>query len=191
MGFPSMLNLGLQNCDSTFVARQDDDDVSTEDRFELQVQEFALDEDTILVCGSAEVVDLEGKFLHSIVQPDNRRDLSLALVKNNVIPHSSVMFRKTAVVAMGGYRVDMHGCEDYDLWLRLMPHGSFSGIQKKVLSYLSNPVGMTRTKIKFSVIWRLRQSRMAAQKSLGVNLLHANLNDLLWVLRQLLNQFSL
>jgi glycosyltransferase involved in cell wall biosynthesis len=188
-GFPAMLNRGLEYCHGQFVARQDDDDISMEDRFELQVNQLNTNDALVLSCGFAEVVDRYGVLLYSINQPEDGNLLAQALTQNNVIPHSSAMFRKTTIEIMGGYRLDLHGCEDYDLWLRMISLGSIASVGQKVLTYLSNPEGMTKTPISVTTIRKLRTSRMAAQKVIGTNLLKANLHDLVWTFRQLANQY--
>jgi amylovoran biosynthesis glycosyltransferase AmsE len=48
--------------------------------------------------------------------------LTRKMLWQNVINHSSVMFRKSAVVGVGGYQ-NVHLAEDYDLWLRLICAG--------------------------------------------------------------------
>lgn len=189
MGFPAMLNLGLEYCCGPYVARQDDDDISLPDRFELQVHQLNAHDGLVLSCGFADVVDDSGALLYSIEQSKDNNLLAQSLTQNNVIPHSSAMFRKTTIESLGGYRLNLHGCEDYDLWLRMISFGSIASVGQKVLTYLSNPEGMTKTPISFTTIRKLRTSRMSAHKVIGTNLLKANLHDLIWTFRQLANQY--
>ena len=189
VGFPAMLNLGLLHCEGSFVARQDDDDISTPNRFELQIDCLTGNEAVSLCCGFARVIDDSGNYLYSIKQPADNTLLSIELVKNNILPHSSVMFRKEAIQKLGGYRLDMHGCEDYDLWLRLLSVGQISSVNETILTYLSNPLGMTKTPISLSTIRKLRISRMNAQREIGLGPCKANINDYVWSMRQILNQY--
>lgn len=187
-GFPAMLNLGIKFCSGSLIARQDDDDISLPNRFELQVQHLENEQDTVLVSGFANVIDTSGNFLHEITQPLDNFELAHQLVRKNIIPHSSAMFRKSSMLQLGGYRVGMHGCEDYDLWLRFVTIGKIGSVGRVVLLYLSNPLGMTLKPIQKVTIQELRRSRMTAQEVLEICKLQANLNDFVWLLRQRLNQ---
>jgi glycosyltransferase EpsE len=187
-GFPAMLNLGIKFCSGSLIARQDDDDISLPNRFELQVQYLENEQDAVLVCGFANVIDTSGNFLHEINQPLDSYELAHQLVRKNIIPHSSAMFRKSSLLQLGGYRVKMHGCEDYDLWLRFLTIGKIGSVGQVVLLYLSNPLGMTLKPIHKATIQELRRSRMTAQEVLKICKLRANLNDFCWLVRQRLIQ---
>jgi hypothetical protein len=59
--------------------------------------------------------------------------------------HPSVMFRRDAVLAIGGYR-DMGWAEDYDLWLRLAAAGArFARLPQTLFFWRERPQRATRT----------------------------------------------
>jgi glycosyltransferase involved in cell wall biosynthesis len=190
IGFPAMLNLGLTAATGEFVVRVDDDDISTNDRFESQIDYLMCNVDVTLVCGFAEVINIDGDTSHWIEQPVDTFDLGVQLVKKNVIPHSSVMFRRDPILALGGYSEIAHGCEDYELWLRVAANGLIGSVQHKVVTYLNNPDGMSKTSIKWSVIKELRRVRMVAQKKMGIGIVKSNLNDFIWVTKQYLGRYK-
>jgi hypothetical protein len=108
-------SLGLKAATVEFVARVDDDDVSSSDRFESQVNYLMHNDKSTLVCGFAEVVDRTGTLLYWFKQPIDSLDFALRLAKDNIIPHSIVMFRLGPVLALGSYSETLRGCEDYEL----------------------------------------------------------------------------
>lgn len=168
MGFAAMLNVGVEASAGEYIARHDDDDIASNFRLSMQMEAFQHDESIGLVTGWAKVVTPSGEDKYWIKPPKDSKQISHALLTTNVIPHSSVMFKKDIWRKVGGYQVGMISCEDYDLWLRMVPHTKFLGIQEKLVTYLSNPEGMTTKPIPQKSISLIRESRQSAQKFLGV-----------------------
>ena len=64
--------------------------------------------------------------------------------------HPSVMFRRDAVLAVGGYR-DLGWAEDYDLWLRLAGAGvRFARLPEELFFWRDRPERATRTMTEYS-----------------------------------------
>lgn len=184
MGFAAMLNLGIEASAGDYIARHDDDDIADLSRLSKQMNAFADDSQLGLVTGWAEVVTESGESKYWIRPPRNHDEISHAILTQNVIPHSSVVFKKDIWERVQGYQVGMVSCEDYDLWLRMVPHTKFLGLQEKLVTYLSNPEGMTTTPIPKKSIKSLRQSRKNAQIFLGVKWPKTWLQTLIWELGQ-------
>jgi glycosyltransferase involved in cell wall biosynthesis len=180
MGFAAMLNAGIEASDGEYIARHDDDDIASEGRFSMQIDAFQDDESLGLVTGWAEVVTPTGENKYWIKPPKGSQEISHALLTQNVIPHSSVMFKKDIWRKVDGYQIGMISCEDYDLWLRMVPHARFFGIQQKLVTYLSNPEGMTTTPIPKTSIMKMRDSRKVAQEFLQVKWPRTMLQNLKW-----------
>ena len=64
-------------------------------------------------------VDTNGRDVRRVVPPVGDADIRRALIRRNVFVHSSVMVRRQALVAAGGYDAAFPVAQDYDLWLRL------------------------------------------------------------------------
>ena len=114
-------NVGIHAAKYEFIAVHDADDIMHPDRLRIQLDQISNAEIDVLgspvyefdannerVCG-----------LRSLASSDQ---LPSKMLWQNVINHSSVMLRKSAVVGVGGYR-NVHLAEDYDLWLRLISAG--------------------------------------------------------------------
>lgn len=122
-GLGIALQIGLNHCRYDFVARMDTDDIAKVDRFEKQIKEFQND-DSLDIIGSA--ID---EFSISIDKIDTVRKVPLLhreimeyAKRRNPFNHMTVMFRKSAVLAVGNYQ-PFHLSEDYYLWYRLLSNG--------------------------------------------------------------------
>ena len=116
------LEAGLKACHHELVARMDTDDIMMPDRLEKQYR-FMMEHPEIAACGGdiAEFIE-EGAILREKHMPTSAHELYRYGKKRNPLNHMTVMFRKSAVEAVGGYR-HFPGLEDYDFWSRLLAHG--------------------------------------------------------------------
>ncbi len=122
VGLGRALNEGMQHCRFEYVARMDSDDISLLDRCEKQ-----------LACMQETGADVISGCLQEFSEnpADVGREKKVPLVheeicryarRRNPFNHPCVMYKKSAVLAAGGY---MHfpGFEDYYLWVRMLQAG--------------------------------------------------------------------
>ena len=124
MGHGEARRIGLDDCSYDLVALMDADDISASDRFERQLEQFAAVPELTIVGG--DITEFVGTPDHLVgartvfaADQDIKRDMKKRCPMNQV----TVMFRKSAVAAAGGY-IDWFCEEDYYLWLRLMLDGA-------------------------------------------------------------------
>jgi hypothetical protein len=184
-GFPAMLNAGLSASTAEFVARQDDDDVSMDSRFELQTSVFQQDPEALVVAGFARVTDETGTLLHEIRQPPGPSEIGVAMIGGNIIPHSSVMFRRRAILEIGGYDPTMYGCEDYDLWLRILQIGTIRTIGECAVEVLQHSGGMSRSRLSMGVVCRLNRQRWGTSRRSGLSPLSCAFASAKWSIGEL------
>lgn len=119
LGLGNALEIGLNRCSYELVARMDADDISVENRFEKQVNEFEKDENLSIVGGQIEefigAVDNMVGIRKVPLQHEEIKEYMKARCPFN---HMTVMFRKEEVQKVGGY-MEWHCNEDYYLWLRM------------------------------------------------------------------------
>ena len=165
VGFAEMLNLGIRASSGAFIARHDDDDFSHPERLKLQTDLINDFPDTVLVGGWTNVISPDGESIY-LIKPSQRP--ALELLGQNMICHSSATFSKQAALEVGGYGENLSGCEDYDLWLKLIAKGEIRAIQTFIVDYLLNQNGMSRNPISKETMKLLNHSRKMAQKHLNV-----------------------
>jgi len=132
-GLGDALNAGLGVCSYELVARMDTDDISLPDRFKKQLKVFT--GDSIDIC-SGFVGEFE-KDENSIVSyrkvPESDKQIKVFAKKRNPLNHPAVMFRKSVVEKVGGYRKILW-FEDYYLWVRMIQNGAvFYNIQEPLV----------------------------------------------------------
>ncbi len=139
------LALGLHYARGPLVARMDGDDIATHDRLALQV-EFMNAHPEVTVLGSDyETIDRSGNCIDVITMPRDDLAIRKSLLRGNPLCHPSVVFRKDAVLAVGGYLGGIYA-QDYDLWCRLAVDRSvvFANLPQVCLRYRMIGVGSAR-----------------------------------------------
>jgi hypothetical protein len=135
-GLVSTLNEGIALARADLIARMDADDVALPERFAEQYRRMS-ESPTLGVIGSfISLVDAEGKTIRQGVYPISERDVSEFLEAGCPFAHPTVLMRREAVLAAGGYRKAFSHAEDYDLWLRIheLGYGLFN-LPKPLLKY--------------------------------------------------------
>ncbi|MBX9777740.1 MAG: glycosyltransferase [Xanthobacteraceae bacterium] len=119
IGLARCLNYGASIARAPLIARLDGDDILLPDRLAVQHARMSKDADLGLLGACVDLIDGEDR-------PLGRRRLPLAdaelrgfLRTGNPFVHSTIMMRKAAFDAVGGYRVGLRLCEDFDLWCRI------------------------------------------------------------------------
>ena len=121
VGLVGALQRGSELADTPFVARMDADDRCHPDRIGRQLS-YMEDTPNVGALGSQVAAEGAGEGLERYVEWQNGLlspdEHARELFVEAPLCHPSVMLRREALDAVGGYR-DVDGPEDYDLWLRL------------------------------------------------------------------------
>lgn len=149
-GIVAALQAGLALCRAPLVARMDADDIALPQRLAAQVAFLEAHPQVAVVGTQVE------PFPPQRVGPGLRRYLAWqnallddAAIRREIFiespfTHPSVVFRREAVLAVGGYR-DPGWPEDYDLWLRLYLAGArFGKVPQVLLRWRERPHRLTR-----------------------------------------------
>lgn len=114
-------NIGINEAEHEFIALHDADDVMHPDRLKIQLIELVRDEIEVLGSPVYEFHATNENIL-GLRSMAVGEQVSKKMLWQNVINHSTVMLRKSAITDVGGYR-NIYFAEDYDLWLRLIIAG--------------------------------------------------------------------
>lgn len=142
-GLGAALDEGLTHCRYDLVARMDSDDVSLPQRCEKELKMFAANPElAICSAGLAEFQDDENVLVGKRVLPTEHNAICTYSKKRCPFNHPVVMYRKSAVLAVGGYTSEFLMFEDYPLWVRLLKAGYQSANCDEVLLLMRTPVDM-------------------------------------------------
>lgn len=122
-GLGNALNEGIRYCKNELIARMDSDDISYPERCEKQIAVFNM-QPNVSICSSAveEFVTSPYEVESKRVLPETNDEIVEFAKKRNPFNHPCVMYKKSAVEAVGSYQ-DFYLLEDYYLWLRMLMAG--------------------------------------------------------------------
>lgn len=128
------LKTGLEQCSYEYVARMDSDDICPLDRFAIQFEEFKKDPSISVMSGYITEFTTTVDDLNLIrTVPLTHEEIYSYAKWRSPVNHAAVMFRKSAVLAVGNYGNFLWN-EDYHLWIRLLTGGyKFKNIPKILL----------------------------------------------------------
>lgn len=135
-GLGIALNEGMKHCHHDIVARMDADDICLLDRYEKQLAFLEAHPETDVVgAWISEFIESPENIVSIRNLPEHHQDIYRFGKSRNPINHPVVMFRKKAVMAVGGYQ-HMPLFEDYYLWARMLKKGyRFHNLQEPLLLF--------------------------------------------------------
>jgi glycosyltransferase involved in cell wall biosynthesis len=127
-------NVGIGEAENEIVALHDADDVMHPERLKIQLTEMVYHSADLYFTPAVEFNTKSGEVTGCRVSKQEVVDLHV-IFWNNILNHSSVLFKRDAILDIGGYR-NVYFSEDYDLWLRLIIAGKRVRQSKMVLQAL-------------------------------------------------------
>jgi len=130
------INYGIAQSRGVYIAILDDDDAWIHrDKLRLQLDFIEMRDELLCVGGGAIVVDQDGNEMLRYHKPASPADCARRALIANPLIHSSVLYRKRAVIAAGLYDEGLAGYQDWDLWLRMMRVGQVANLQEHFVMY--------------------------------------------------------
>lgn len=123
VGLGAALRHGVPLCKNEIVARMDDDDIARSIRCEMEISYLDTHQDVALVGANvSEFDDDPDKPIRIKTVPVGSENIVKFSKRRNPFCHSTVMFRKQAVLQSGNYST-MRTNQDVDLWIRMLNNG--------------------------------------------------------------------
>ena len=155
LGLAASLNRCLEQAEGKFIARQDADDYSTEERLEKQIAYLKNHPETDLLGCQSFLFDEQGvwgkeKFP---VRVTNQDFLFCSPYK-----HGAVVFRREVLERTGGYRVakETRRAEDYDLFMTIQTFGKGENLPENLYYFCESAQARKRRKYRY----RLDEARV-------------------------------
>lgn len=142
-GLAATLNEGIARAQTPYIARMDHDDICLPQRLALQVQRLKNDSELAVLGGQVRLTDASGREVAAAPLPVGKKAVAAALDDDCHIAHPTVMARREALLAVGGYDTRFF-CEDYELWLRMRDAGyAVDNLAETVLLYRDHDAKMS------------------------------------------------
>lgn len=128
-------NLALHNARADLIAVMDADDIAYPNRLQRQYDLMLSHPEITLVGSNYDTIDSRGQKISKSDLPLVNLDIRTKLVSNNPICHPTVMFRRHAVLSVGGYSGGL--AQDYELWiaLQVVPTTMFVNMSEPLIGY--------------------------------------------------------
>lgn len=145
-GLVETLNYGLKIAANELIARADVDDIYEKNRIQLQVEFLENNPEVSAVFSDYKMVSAAGANLGIFPSAISPELTAFSLMSSQRTPHPSVMYRKSLVVAAGGYLPEDFPAEDLGLWIRLVKGNQIAAIPSVLLNYTVHNSSITQTK---------------------------------------------
>ena len=142
-GLARALALGVEAADTSLIVRMDADDLAHPERLKNQVKFLLQTPDAVMVGSNVNVIDERGKYLTTSHLPLRDSGIRMRMLVGNPFAHSSVAFRREAVLSVGNYWSpdEKPFPEDLHLWRRLIRLGSVANLREPLINYRVNTDG--------------------------------------------------
>lgn len=164
---PAARNAGCFLARGRYIAIMDADDVSLPNRLSWEVEYMEKHPPVALLGGAVEWVDSSGRTFHVFRHPSDNRQLKSELVTHCVFWHPTIIMRREAFAAVGGYRPAFVCAHDYDLALRIAEKYECANLEQIVLKYRVHPTQLTFDKQREQTLCKLAARASAAARAKG------------------------
>lgn len=138
-GLAAARNAGIRHATGEWIALLDADDWWAPEKLARQVS--AILPHVVLVYTGIRLCDDKGtRSERTAVSPDAARPI---LRYSNPIAPSTALLRRDAVLAAGGFVEGSPGCEDWAMWVQLMPFGAFAAVSDPLTNYYLHPQSLS------------------------------------------------
>jgi glycosyltransferase involved in cell wall biosynthesis len=136
-GLAAARNTGIREAQGDFIGLLDADDQWLPNYLETMISLANQHPEASVYYCCAQSMDLSGKnqpqlFGGPALSPDQ---IYPQLLRANFLIPSTILMRRAAVVAAGLFDQSLRSCEDWDLWLRMLPQHQFYGTSKCLVKY--------------------------------------------------------
>lgn len=176
-GLGIALNCGPKICKNELVARMDTDDISVNNRCEIELRYLEQHPETVLVGSNVyEFSNNIDNIIDKRIVPSSFESIYKFAKRRNPFNHPTVMFRKSKVLEVGGYSKLRYG-QDYELFGRMLIYGyRLENINKCLLYFRRDEQTLKKRKNKESIRCYVQTVREFKKQKYSTNI------DVLFVL---------
>lgn len=152
--FKNKFNIGLgksrlkaiKELNGDLISIIDADDYFENEKIDKQVSVFQNNREVSICATWSKILDENFKKLYFFESNETSETIKKKLKFVNIIPHSSIMYRKKTAVEVGWYSVNLEYSQDYNLTLKLINKGEIFVIKKFLSNMISGKNNMSNSK---------------------------------------------
>jgi glycosyltransferase involved in cell wall biosynthesis len=144
-GLSRARNRGLEAAQGQFAAFLDSDDLWHPSYLDQVVAALKSSPRAVGAFAGWQYVDAKGTLLPQAIIPFGAKSSQLEqdLPWRCAVVPSGIVVRRQLVQECGGFDPQLSACEDWDLWLRLLPFGPFQGVPQVLVWYRTHGENMS------------------------------------------------
>ncbi|MDA8271865.1 MAG: glycosyltransferase family A protein [Actinomycetota bacterium] len=172
-GPSSARNLGIRNARFEWIAFLDADDIWARDKNEIQLDEVARNPKAVLVAcnwSDSAMALLDAETMRTRQLPSKKIWTSDILVLNR-FQTSTVIARRAQLDQVHGFRSELDGAEDWDMWLRLSRLGEVVIIEEPLVYYRDTNGGYSKNLMRLMNSMQKMMERESENMSINPRLL--------------------
>lgn len=184
-------NKGVQDCAGELLAFIDSDDLWDPTKIERQVATLTHYPEAVAVYCETRRIDASGKVFqdtdaYRVAWPSGWVFESLVRGRGSIcFSPTQVMITRQPFIHTGGFPVDIHQAEDYELWLRLSLEGPMLYLVETLTSYRRHPASLSvsedhefeRQAAHYKILYRLARDAASDPRIKPLSLFHAELAE--------------
>lgn len=144
-GLAAARNTGLENTAGSFVTFLDADDLLYPEAVARGLASLEGREDCAFAAGMWRTRTERGELEMAERRTPDGSAYEAMLRGNFIVMHGAVLYRRDALVSVGGFRAELPSCEDYDVYLRLLRRWDVALHDHTVAEYRRHDHNMTRS----------------------------------------------
>lgn len=143
-GLAAARNTGLHAATGEFILFLDGDDRMMPQSLALNLRRFAERPEIAMAYGGYRMVDGEGAPSWQARMPELGADHYATMLEGNCIGmHATVLYRRAALLAIGGFDPEFRACEDYELYLRMARYAPIAAGSEMIAEYRYHGANMS------------------------------------------------
>lgn len=147
-GIVGALNDGIAASTAPLIARMDADDFALPERLAAQYAYMQAHRECVALGTAVDFMDEHNARVMACPRPLQHEQIEAGLLKGDggMIIHPSAVFRRDALLSIGGYRLSAQYVEDLDIYLRLAMVGRLANLPETLLCYRIHTKSINFTK---------------------------------------------